>query len=65
MDTNVNAYTVKSFCAAFGVGKTTLYQLRKAGAIRVRKLGSKTLIPAAEAERWFASLPTIGARHER
>ena len=60
MNTIVNAYTVKSFCAAFGVGKTTLYELRKAGAIRVRKLGSKTLIPAAEADRWFKSLPEAG-----
>jgi excisionase family DNA binding protein len=53
------AYTVNSFCEAFGIGRTKLYELIGSGAIRALKLGSKTLIPASEGVRFLESLPAI------
>jgi excisionase family DNA binding protein len=51
------AYTVKQFCATYGVGRTFTYAEVKAGRLRLVKAGNRTLIGAAEAQRWFDSLP--------
>lgn len=50
-------YTVKQFCAAFGMGRTRLYDLIAQGKIEAVKDGPKTLIPAESAEAWASSLP--------
>lgn len=55
------AFTVREFCNAFGVSKSTLYNLIGAGKIRPTKIGSKTLIASDEAARWWASLSSAGA----
>jgi hypothetical protein len=51
------AYTIPSFCAAYGVGRTFVYGEIAAGRLCPVKAGGRTLIGAAEAQRWFASLP--------
>jgi excisionase family DNA binding protein len=51
------AYTVEGFCERFGIGKSTFYEELNAGRIEARKVGSKTLIPAAAAEAWLSNLP--------
>jgi hypothetical protein len=53
------AYTVKAFCEAYGVGRTFTYAEVKAGRLRLVKAGNRTLIGAAEAQRWFDSLPAV------
>ncbi|MEQ1819536.1 MAG: helix-turn-helix domain-containing protein [Terricaulis sp.] len=50
-------YTVKQFCAAYGMGRTRLYDLIAQGKIEAVKDGPKTLIPIESAEAWAASLP--------
>jgi hypothetical protein len=50
------AYTVAGFCAAYGVGRTFTYAEVKAGRLRLVKAGNRTLIGAAEAQRWFDNL---------
>ncbi|MDZ4692255.1 helix-turn-helix domain-containing protein [Terricaulis sp.] len=50
-------YTVKQFCAAYGMGRTRLYDLIAQGKIEAVKDGPKTLIPTESAEAWAASLP--------
>lgn len=50
------AYTVKGFCQAYGVGRTKLYAEIKAGRLAICKLGTRTLIDAAEAARWWSCL---------
>lgn len=49
-------YRIREFCAAFGVSRSVLYLLIKAGAIRATKVGKSTLIPRAEALRWQREL---------
>ncbi len=53
------ALTLIEFCATYCIGQTTAYAELKAGRLRAKKIGSKTLIPVAEAERWFDNLPEI------
>lgn len=51
------AYTIPDFCLRYAIGRTTVYRLIEDGAIIVRKAGRRTLIDAASAARWYASLP--------
>ena len=43
------------FCDAFGIGLTTFHALVKSGALKIVKIGRRTLIDSAEAERWWAT----------
>jgi hypothetical protein len=53
------ARTVKQFCADYGVGKTLTYAEIKAGRLRARKVGSKTLILHEDSEGWARSLRQV------
>jgi excisionase family DNA binding protein len=50
----VLANQVPQACARLGVGRTAFYQLLKAGEIRCIKVGSRTLIPESELQRFIA-----------
>lgn len=41
------AYSVADACRVSSIGKTNLYKLIKKGQLEVRKVGKRTLIPAA------------------
>lgn len=41
------AYSVKEACRAISLGKTYLYFLIKDGKLEARKIGNRTVIPAA------------------
>jgi excisionase family DNA binding protein len=45
------AYRVNDFCAVFGIGRTTLYEMIKTGTVRTILVGGRRLVPATEAER--------------
>jgi hypothetical protein len=51
------AFTVREFCESCSVGRSTFYLARKANQIQTVKVGKRTLIAVAEAERWLGSLP--------
>ena len=53
------ARTVKQFCADYGVGKTLTYAEIKAGRLRARKVGSKTVILHDDSEAWARALPEV------
>ncbi|SFN28479.1 helix-turn-helix domain-containing protein [Dokdonella immobilis] len=42
------ANKVPQACARLGIGRTALYELLKAGALRSIKVGTRTLIPESE-----------------
>jgi excisionase family DNA binding protein len=58
----IGALTIGGFCARFNIGKTRLYEEIAEGRLPARKVGTKTLISVADAERWFAGLPPLPAR---
>jgi hypothetical protein len=59
MSTDVLAFTVKSFCETFGIGRSLAYVEMAAGRLRARKVGNRTLILRADAEQWADSLPSV------
>ena len=42
---------------ALSIGLTTLYALRKSGALPTRLIGRRRLVAASDLERFIASLP--------
>ncbi|RZJ17649.1 MAG: DNA-binding protein [Brevundimonas sp.] len=59
------ALTVKQFCTQFSISRTTFYEEVKARRLEVRKIGHKSIVLTAEAQRWLASLPNSAAREQR
>lgn len=47
------AHKVPQACARLGIGRTALYELLKSGEIRCFKLGTSTLIPETELQRFI------------
>jgi len=45
------AYSVADACRVSSIGRTRLYALIKEGQLEVRKIGKRTLIPAASLRR--------------
>jgi excisionase family DNA binding protein len=52
-------YTVSQCCRLVAIGRTKFYELVASGEIPIRKVGKKTLVAAADLERWTKRLPTI------
>ncbi|MGL5448056.1 MAG: DNA-binding protein [Rhabdaerophilum sp.] len=51
------AFSVEQFCQRYSIGRSSTYEEIKAGRLRVKKVGSRTLIAQEEATRWFNALP--------
>jgi excisionase family DNA binding protein len=47
------AISVAEFCEIFSIGRSTFYEEVKAGRLKVRKVGVRTLVPSAEAQAWW------------
>jgi len=60
-----NCFSVKEFCYRNGLGGTTAHKEIAAGRLRTKKVGRRTLISAAEEQRWFAQgVLNKGERHD-
>ncbi|MER8745904.1 helix-turn-helix domain-containing protein [Mesorhizobium sp. M1004] len=57
MSSNPVAYTVSSFCDAYGIRRNLAYDEMKAGRLEYRKAGRKTLIRKVDADAWLGGLP--------
>lgn len=51
------AYSPKDAAQYLGIGLTALYVEIRAGRIKVRKYGRRSLIGADDLKAWFARLP--------
>jgi excisionase family DNA binding protein len=51
------AYDIPSFCRAYSIGRTRVYQEIKEGRLKSVKSGRRSLIPTYAAEEWLRSLP--------
>ena len=45
------AYRIDEACHALGIGRTSLYELAKAGQIKLIKIAGRSLVPRSEIER--------------
>ena len=46
-------YSVNEFLSQFAIGRTAFYEEVNEGRLKPVKRGKRTLIPAAEAEKWL------------
>jgi excisionase family DNA binding protein len=53
------AFDLADFCRHYSIGRVKTYEYINAGQLRAVKVGRKTLIRAADAEAWLASLPAL------
>jgi excisionase family DNA binding protein len=51
--------SVRDFCKKYGVGRTTTYGEIKAGRLKARKAGRRTIITEDDAEEWLSKLPVL------
>jgi hypothetical protein len=56
---DAGAFSIRDFCRWAGIGRTAAYAEIKAGRLRARKFGRRTVIPVFEAQRWLNSLPAL------
>lgn len=54
------AFSVKSFCAAYDIGRTLAYDEMRAGRLPAVQVGRRTLIKKADADAWLNSLKARG-----
>lgn len=50
------AYTISDFIKAFRIGRTKVYAEISSGRLKAKKAGKRTLILAADADQWAATL---------
>jgi excisionase family DNA binding protein len=55
------AYPIDEFAGALGIGRSKLYAEIRAGRLKAKKLGSRTLIKASDAHAYLDSLPDMAA----
>lgn len=53
------AYPIREACEVLGIGRTSLYELLRSGALRARKHGKRTLILESDMRSWLEGLPTF------
>jgi excisionase family DNA binding protein len=54
------AHTIEDAAWLVKCGRTTIYAAIKAGALKARKIGRRTIILDEDLRGWLASLPTRG-----
>lgn len=55
------AMRVAEFVDRYAIGRTSVYEEIKAGRLKARKIGRRTVISEDDAEDWLSQLPTMGA----
>lgn len=55
------AHRIPDACRRLGIGRSTLYELIKAGELRTVKIGSRTLIPEADLQKVITSRLEVAA----
>jgi hypothetical protein len=53
------AMSLRDFCKKYGVGRTKTYGEIKAGRLKARKAGRRTIITDDDAEEWLSNLPGL------
>ncbi len=63
MDNEIKrALSIKEFCSQYSVSPAKFYLMLGAGEIKAKKIGTRTIVPHEEAERWMAGLPSFSPR---
>jgi len=49
----IEAYDIKSFCKAYSVSRSFVYEEIRAGRLKIVKVGRRTLITKKDAKDWL------------
>lgn len=52
-----SAYSIDRFCRRYDIGRSKAYEEIRAGRLKIRKVGTRTLIAHDDATAWFDALP--------
>jgi excisionase family DNA binding protein len=52
------AYSIPQLVALTGIGRTTIYAELKAGRLKARKIGRRTIFLSEDVTAWLSVLPT-------
>jgi excisionase family DNA binding protein len=58
-DIQRQAFTINEICQRYGVCRETVYKAIRAGRLRARKIGDKTVVLRADAEAYETNLPEL------
>jgi Helix-turn-helix domain len=58
-------YNVREFARIYGIGITSTYEEIKAGRLKIRKVGRRTVIATEDAEAWFSACAAGQSRERR
>ena len=53
------AISIEDFGERYGLGRTKTFEEIRAGRLRARKIGRRTLIAEDDAEEWLRQLPSV------
>jgi hypothetical protein len=53
------AYSLAEFCERNGICRATAYEQSKRGELKIRKIGKKSIVTAADERSWRDSLPLL------
>jgi hypothetical protein len=53
------AYSVGTFCLAFDIGRSKVFEEINAGRLKAHKAGARTLIAHEDAVAWLNALPVV------
>jgi excisionase family DNA binding protein len=62
-DDHKQAYSIREFCARYGLGRQTIYDEINRGRLRVHKVGKRSLILRADERIWLDNLQTMVVAH--
>jgi excisionase family DNA binding protein len=65
MDKSALAHSVSEACSIACVGRTSLYEAIRTGALRAVKRGRRTLILGEDLRRYVHSLPPVAVKHNQ
>lgn len=58
MEVTPHAFTIRHLCAAYGLGRSFVYEQIKLGLLETRRAGTrKVLVRKVDADKWLDSLP--------
>lgn len=54
------AYSILEFARQLSISRGTVYNMHKAGGLKIIKIGQRSVVPAAELDRIINEAPELG-----